>query len=438
MSRFLVIMKREYAQLVKKKSFLFMTLLTPVIMAGMMVVPSILIRRGMTSEAERYAIIDRDHNHLGEQLAEEMSQYTLNDDSTAAYSLAGIWTPAEEEYQAVYDSLVNSIRDRRLKYLLILRPDAHLADSNLLLVTNSDNELTINRMEYRLSKVLAKKRLELCNINLPVDSVMTLTARTSLPITNTKGESVNRLFKFMGGLLMMMLIYLLVLIDGQALMQSIIDEKNDRIMEVLVSSATPFQLMAGKIIGTGLAALTQVGIWVAAGAGIMAYSVSSGTAIDPSIERTIFNPATVVAFVAFLTSGYLLFSTFFAFIGAIVNSPKEAQSMLLPLILILLLPGMIVGMAALQFPDAAWIRSLSFVPTYTPLIMMNRVSATVPTIEGNALFSPIMGEALIGFLLIILSTIVTIWITARVFRVGILMYGKRPTLPEILRWIRHN
>ena len=191
-------------------------------------------------------------------------------------------------------------------------------------------------------------------------------------------------------------------------------------------------------MGTGLAALTQVGIWILAGAGVLLYTSSSGTAIDPAISRTVFNPPTVVAFVMFLTSGYLLFSTCFAFIGAIVNSPKEAQSMILPLVMLLIAPGMLVGIAATQFPDATWVKALSFVPTYTPLIMMMRVSSTAPTVEGNALFSPIMGEAVIGFVLVLIATAAAMWITARVFRMGILMYGKRPTLPEILKWIKQG
>jgi ABC-2 type transport system permease protein len=219
-------------------------------------------------------------------------------------------------------------------------------------------------------------------------------------------------------------------------MQSIIDEKTDRIMEVLVSSVTPFQLMAGKILGTGLAALTQVGVWILAGAAVFFWSASTGTEIDPAISRTVFNPATVVAFVAFLSFGYLLFSSFFAFIGAVVNSPKEAQSFVFPVLLVFIFPGMIVGIAAMQFPDAGWVRLMSFVPTYTPLIMMTRVCATVPTVEGNPLLAPIMGEALVGLLLISLAMVATIWVTAKVFRVGILMYGKRPTLPEIVKWIR--
>jgi len=440
MSKFLVIMKREYAQLVKKKSFLIMTLLTPLIMAGFMLVPAFLSRRG-ADHTETYAVIDRDGHGVGSRFATAMEEYTLNNSSTPAYSLLELNELDALDsigYELAYDSLVQLIRARELGYLLLIRPNAHEADSNLLLVTNSDNIGTLNRFDYRLGQVLARRRLEASQVNIPVDSVMSLTRGIDLPRRDTRGETVKTEVKLITGMLLMLLIYMLVLIDGQALMQSVIDEKSDRIMEVLVSSATPFQLMAGKIIGTGLAALTQVGIWILGGVGIMLYSSSSGTPIDSSITRTLFNPATVVSFVCFLILGYLLFSTFFAFIGSLVNSPKEAQPLLLPVILLLFAPGMMISFAVLEFPDAGWIRVMSFVPTYTPLIMMMRVSVVAPTIEGNPLFSPIMGEAVLGMVSIILALLIAVWITARVFRVGILMYGKRPTLPEIFRWIRHN
>jgi ABC-2 type transport system permease protein len=439
MSKFLVILRREYAQLVKKKSFMVMTLLTPIIMAGFMLVPALLSRKG-ADHTETIAVIDLSGHHVGERFFERMKEYKLNNGTIPAYELQSLneISPSDTQvHEETYDKLVQQIRDRRLGYLLIIKPEAYLADSSLLLVTNSDNIRTLNRIEYRLGQTLTERRLEVSQINIPVDSVMALTRSIDLPRQDTKGETVRTEFKLITGMLMMLLIYMLILIDGQSLMQSVIDEKSDRVMEVLVSSATPFQLMAGKILGTGLAALTQVGIWILGGAAIAIFSSATGTPLDSSITRTIFNPATVVSFVCFLMFGYLMYSTVFAFIGSVVSSPKEAQPLLLPIILVLLAPGMLISFAVLEFPDAGWIKVVSFIPTYTPLIMMMRVAVVAPTVEGNPLLSPIMGEAVIGMILILLATALAIWITARVFRVGILMYGKRPTFPEIVKWIRH-
>jgi ABC-2 type transport system permease protein len=440
MSKFFVVLQREYAQLVKKKSFLIMTLLTPIMMVAFMFVPAFIARRGVV-ETEAYAIVDQDGHNVGSDLTEAMTSYTLNEDTTPAYKLEALRqfeTQDSVGSRGAVDTLVQSIREGYLDYLLVLLPDPHVSDSNLLLITNSDNFRTIDRFESKLSQVLAKRRLEISQINLPVDSVMALTKRIDLPRQDTKGETVRSEIKFMVGIVLLLLIYMLILIDGQALMQSVIDEKTDRIVEVLVSSVTPFQLMAGKIIGTGLAALTQVGIWILGGFGIVMFSSFTGTEIDSAIMRTAFNPATIVSFVMFLVLGYLLYSTFFALIGSIVNSPKEAQPILLPVILLLFAPSLMIGFAVLESPNAGWIRVMSFIPTYTPLLMMMRVAVVAPTVEGNPLLSPIMGEAVLGMLGIIVGIIISVWITSRVFRIGILMYGKRPTLPEIMRWVRHK
>jgi len=440
MSKFLIILQREYAQLVKKKSFLIMTLLTPIMMVGFMFVPAFIAHRGVV-ETEVYAIVDRDGHNVGSGVAEAMTSYTREGDTTPSYRLEALRQFEAHDSvgsEGAVDTLVQLIRDGNLDYLIVLRPDAHVSDSNLLLITNSDNFRTIDRFESTLSQILAKRRLEVSQINLPVDSVMALTKRSELPRQDTKGETVRSEIKFMVGIVLLMLIYMLIIINGQALMQSVIDEKSDRIVEVLVSSVTPFQLMAGKIIGTGLAAFTQVGIWILGGAGILMFSASSDLKLDSAITRTVFNPATVVSFVCFLVLGYFLYSTFFALIGSIVNSPKEAQPILLPVILLLFAPPLMIGFAVLESPNAGWIRVMSFIPTYTPLLMMMRVTVIAPTVEGNPLLSPIMGEAVIGMIGIIIAILVSVWITARVFRIGILMYGKRPTLPEILRWVGHK
>jgi len=440
MRKFWVILQREYAQLVHKKSFVWTTLLTPVLMVGMLFLPAFLMEKG-TTDAETYTVIDQDGHGLGRQLTSGMAGYRLADSATAAFSLDTlIEIPVTDQARCgdLYDSLVQVIRESRLTYLLIIRPDAHLADSNLLLVTNSDNLRAMNRFESQIGQALSRRRVEVSGINIPIDSVMMLTRAVDLPRQDTRGESVSPRVKFMVGMVLMMLIYMLILINGQWMMQAVIDEKTARIMEVLVSSATPFQIMAGKIIGSGMAALTQVGIWIGGVALLIGFVSSSGTQLDASLTRAVFNPATLACFTAFLMLGYLLFTTIFAFVGSLVNSPKEAQPLLMPVIVVFFVPAMMIGMAAIESPNTTWIRVMSFVPTYAPLVMMMRVSMLAPTFEGNAFLSPIMLEAVISMIGIVITLLVAVWLTARVFRIGILMYGKRPTLPEIVRWMRHK
>ena len=284
-----------------------------------------------------------------------------------------------------------------MKYYLVLKPNAHLSDDNLFLVTNSDNFLTINRFESRLSDLLSSQRLEESNVNLGVDSVLSLTRRVDLPIQDAKGQSIPFMVKYMGGLIFVFMIFGMVLSYGQMVMRSVIEEKNSRIMEVLVSSVTPFQLMLGKICGLGAATFTQVAIWIVLGAG--AYSMKGALNIDPSIDRIVFNPVIVIFFVLFLVTGYLLFSTIFALVGSIVNNEKEAQNFVMPISLSMVLPVMI-AIHVIQEPNSTLSTVLSLIPLFTPTMMLLRVVFLAPSLTEYTLFSGIIGQATVGFILV--------------------------------------
>ncbi|RME31148.1 MAG: hypothetical protein D6800_01060 [Candidatus Zixiibacteriota bacterium] len=159
--------------------------------------------------------------------------------------------------------------------------------------------------------------------------------------------------------------------------------------------------------------------------------------LDPSISRIVSNPLIVVFFVLFLVGGYLLYSAIFALIGSIVNSDKEAQNFIFPVVMLLILPVM-VGMSLVQNPDAGWALALSFIPLTSPTMMMMRIAFLAPTATQYSLVSGILGESILSFVLLVLGVTATVWVAARIFRVGILMYGKRPTLPELVRWARHG
>ncbi len=437
MSKFLVVMKREYAQVVKKKSFVIMMFLTPALMGAFMVLPALLVTME-SSSAEYVAVIDRGEQGIGDQFAESLERYTLGDTQDPAYVVKEVikvdpWD--EERFAAAYDSLVELVSNQELKAFLVVRPDAHMADSNLLLVTNSDDFITLRRFEDRLSNIVSSHRIRTANIDLPVDSVLALTRDVDMPVRDTQGEAISFLVKFFAALIFVMLIYMMIITYGATLMRSIIEEKNSRIIEVLVSSVSPFQLMAGKVIGLGLAAFTQVGVWVAMGGLIYMFTGTGGLQINTAISRMVFNPVIVIFFVLFFVVGYILYSSLFALIGSIVNSDKEAQNFIFPITISLIIPVMIASSVA-RDPNVIWAKVLSFVPFFAPTMMLERVVFIAPSVTEYSLFSGIVAEAALSFILVCLTTLGVVWLTAKVFRVGILMYGKRPTLPEIIKWIR--
>ncbi len=436
MHKFWVILKREYAQVVKKKSFIVGIVLTPALMAAFTIVPSMLARV-QSSTTERLAVIDQSGLQVGSQLEEALKVYTLPDSDQPYYAVEEVFTidPVDTAtFAAIQDSLRRLINNKDLKYFLVIKQDAYLADSNLYLVTNSENFRSIGRFERKLSDIVSSIRLEMSSINLPVDSVLSLTERIDLMVQDAKGESIPFQIKYFGALLFVMLIFGMSIGYGQMVMRSVIEEKNSRIMEVLISSVSPFQLMLGKILGLGAATFTQLVVWYVIGLGI--YLMRGTLNIDPSIARIVFDPFIILSFILFMISGYLLFSTLFALVGSIVNSEKEAQNFVAPITLTMIVP-VILGIHVVQEPNSTLSVVMSLIPLFTPTMMMMRVIFIAPSLTEYSLFSGILGEAVLGFIFVVLAIIGMIWLTSKIFRVGILMYGKRPTLPEILKWVRY-
>ena len=437
MSKFLIVFKREYAQVVKKKSFVVGLILMPVLMLAFVLLPALLAHM-KADGTERLAIIDQTERSIGNQFAESLNEYKLTDDEdTPYYSVEQVYTidPGDfARFRAVEDSLREQINDKNIKYFLVLKQDADLVDSSMYIVTNSDNFRSLRRFERKLSNLMASVRLEMSDINLSVDSALSLTRSIDLVVRDTKGESMPFLTKYFSALVFVMVLFGTILGYGQLVMRSVIEEKNSRIMEVMISSVSPFQLMMGKVIGLGAATMTQVAVWFAMGAGL--FLLRSSFDIDPSIDRIVFNPVIIVFFVLYLVSGYLLFSTLFALLGSIVTSDKEAQSLVAPITMLLILP-VILGIAVVQEPNSLMARVLSLIPFTAPTMMMMRLVFVAPTLSEYSLFSGIVGEALLGFLLVVAAFAGMVWLTSKVFRIGILMYGKRPTLPEIIKWLKY-
>lgn len=435
MSKLWIILKREYLQVVRKKSFILGVLLMPLLMGAFMLLPAWLATKESTS-SEHLAVVDQSARGIGTKFAESLSRYQLENTDQPYYvvdTVIEIDSTDHDAFLQQIDSLRNQIIEKELKYFLVIRADAHLVDSNLYLVTNSDNFISLRRFERRLSNVLSTIRLQETNVNIEVDSILAITRRIDLATRDAKGESMPFEVKYFAGLFFSLLLFGMIFGYGQLVMRSVIEEKNSRIMEVLISSVSPFQLMMGKVLGLGAATFTQVGIWFAMG-GII-YTQTAALNISSSIDRIIFNPVIPVFFILFLISGFIMFSSIFAIIGSIVNSEKEAQSFIFPITMTMMIPVMI-GIHVVQEPNSTLAVSLSMIPLLAPTMMMMRLVFIVPTMSEYSIFSGIVGEATLSLILVVVTSLMLVWLASRIFRVGILMYGKRPTLREVLKWIR--
>lgn len=221
------------------------------------------------------------------------------------------------------------------------------------------------------------------------------------------------------------LLWMAVYIIAQALLTNTIEEKSNRIIEVLLSSVSPLQLMSGKIFGIALSGLTMVGSWVVFFYLAVRY-LPGMLGVSPGFDLTslIQDPVYICSFVGYFLLGYLLYSAIFVAIGSVTNSLKEAQNMLMPMFLILMVP-LFVMIPIGEDPNGALAKFLSYVPLYTPFIMMNRAAGPPSTMEYITT----------GILLVV-SVVGAFWAAGKIFRVGVLMTGKPPRLREILKWLR--
>jgi ABC-2 type transport system permease protein len=274
-----------------------------------------------------------------------------------------------------------------------------------------------------LRTALVKQYLEQKGMTGPqVDTLLTPVVLRTVHIT--KGhEGASGMTVFLTGFIMVMLLYVNVLVYGMSVMRSIIEEKNSRILEVLLSSVTAKELLAGKILGVGAVGLTQILIWLVIGS---LFSIPGMVAAKAYLSNVHIAVSAIAWFGVFFLLGYFLYSTVYAALGAMVNSDQEAQQMqwlvLLPVVLSVFLANPVM-----QHPDSPMAVWLSLVPFFAPILMFIRVVGEQPPAWQVALCLTLMLATIYGLLAL----------SSRIYRVGILMYGKRPTLPELRRWLKY-
>ncbi len=222
-----------------------------------------------------------------------------------------------------------------------------------------------------------------------------------------------------------------LLVYGAQILRSVLEEKRSRVVEVVISSVQPWELMLGKILGVGAAGLTQLGIWVTSVALIATLALPMLVASFPALsdlgELSELMPGmgVVLLFGAFFILGYFLYAALFAAVGAMCSREEEAQQAQFPLVMLLVVP-FLLQMTALEGPGVPGLDWIALFPFFSPILMFPRaVAGAVPTWMVVA-----------SLVLMALGVVVTAWVGGRIYRVGILMQGKRPTLPELVRWIR--
>jgi ABC-2 type transport system permease protein len=228
---------------------------------------------------------------------------------------------------------------------------------------------------------------------------------------------------YFGTFLFVFMLYMTLLLNGIAVMRGILEEKSNRVMEVLLGSLSPQELMTGKILGVGLVGLTQVGIYVASALLLPLLVPGAGGAMASILEA--LSPMRMLWFLVFFVLGYFMYTALFAAVGAVCNSEQEAQNLQSPVIMCLVIP-MVATFFFVSQPDSTVARVVSLIPLFTPMVMVMRINTLAPP----------LWEILLSIVLTLGFTWLLFRGVAKIFRIGILMYGKRVSLLELWRWVR--
>lgn len=434
MRNILLIAKREYLERVRSRSFVIMTFLIPGLMFGVSVLPTLMANRGgnetksivivaqdrETAESIRSGIEQeqqdqQDQKKTAGQTDDKLSRKNPILPSNYAVVVSVDTTPAGRE------ALTERVKQKQLDGFLWATPDAIAARKIDFVTRDLSNVLDNGLLGKTISDSLV--RVALKNKGLKDDDINAALEPVKVEAQNAMGKGApDPQIMVLSTLVFVMIMYMTVLLYGINVMRSILEEKTSRIMEVMLSTATAKEMMAGKILGVGAVGLTQVGIWAVA-AGI--YMAGTVIAVASAIKGAI-NPMLLVYFTIFFLLGYVLYSTLCAAVGSMVNSEQEAQQMqflvMMPLIL-----AIIFIINIFQHPNSSIAVFGSLFPFTAPLVMFSRIAMQMPPWWQIATSIALMIATIYGM----------IWLCGRIYRVGILMYGKKPTLPEILKWIKY-
>jgi ABC-2 type transport system permease protein len=434
-----LVIKREYLERVRQRSFIVLTLLLPAIMIGAFAIPAKL--SSMKNTKIQRLVVVTSTPQFGEIVRQQLVAKP-DDKTNAARNEAGKNKDkdAEDEdnpgrdYAIEVDSTATeaeraALRDRvnsgDIDGFLWLSDDAVAARKVTYYGRESGGGGFIEKswLKDQLDRAILLQELAQRGVGgTQADQMLKPVKLETMRLEGGKETKANDKGMFFAIFAMVMLLYTAVIFYGVSVMRAVLEEKNSRVMEVLLSSATSTELMAGKLIGVGAVGLTQIAIWIVMAA---TYALPA-LAASASTGEIHIAPLTLVAFAVFFLLGYLLFSSIYAAIGAVITSEQEGQQMQFIIILPLIISVFMMGpvMHAPDSPVAVW---TSMVPFFSPVLMYLRIAVQPPPVWQIALS-----------LALLVGTIAAILVLcARIYRVGILMYGKRPTLPEILKWLKY-
>lgn len=450
MRKFWAVVKHEYKKIVLKWTFLIGTFLFPLLIALVGSVPAIIF--SIKGEPTRIAIVDQTEK-LAPRIKDNLSAGKISEraQKAAADSIKDLNASQQQQLKRGSEQISSSFEfvsyDAAGKNLSQIRSELTSkilsGELDAFLIVPADVDSPDGVFEFRsrragdvaadgsfkdaVNSAVRSQRLADADISEEKMSAINEPVNFDEKSLNENGEEKDSSGIWAASFAIGMMIYITLAIYGQAIMGAVVEEKETRIAEILFSSAKPFQLMLGKLVGVGLAGITQLSIWMGSAAIFLAFiAIQSGfTQILGSLP--VITPLMFIEFLLFFLLGFFLYASIFALIGAMVTSVQEGGQFAFPPVMILLI-GFYFSFAVLRDPNSDLSFWVSIAPFFAPITMPVRILAQTPPFWQILLALMINGLAIAAL----------VFLTARVYRVGMLMYGKRATIPEVWKWIRQS
>jgi ABC-2 type transport system permease protein len=452
MAKLWAVIKREYLERVQNKWFLIATLFTPILMGALMIIPAwMVIRSRTTARADNIAIIDATGAGLGARVAAALAadRTPPAGDTTTAPNVAAAPVPVRvvtlDALAQAESVATQQVMRKELQGYLVLDTATMAGRRARYAGRNATSLSAVDKIGDAVRATVITERLQQAGINAALaDSITKRRVSLGTEKISDKGrDSGSTGGSVIGGIVIAVVLYMLLIVYGQIILRGVMEEKTTRVAEVVVASVKPDILLAGKVLGVGAVALTQLVAWVGSSMLIMGYLTPlfmkmAGPQLSPAggppggaaaFASTLaggFNFGMVASLFIFFILGFIFYSSLFAAVGAMVNSEQEAQQAATP-VMMLIVASFIFIQPIMMDPSSTLAKVMSWMPFSAPIIMPLRM-AMVP-------LSPL--EVIGSMAGVALACVAAIWLAARIYRVGLLMYGKRPSIPELIRWIRY-
>jgi len=436
MNHLSLIIQREFLNKVRNKSFIIMTFLSPLLIVGIFTLVAYL---SQLNKDEKKTITILDESGYFTNLFEDTSETHYQILENVALEEAKTLTENASHYGLLYIPSIVSVDE--------------LSEAITFYSEESPSLLVMDDIEDALRDKV--NTIKLTEAGYDAEKIKNLRVRLSAKLESFKGEETSKLgsvLKLVFGGIAGYLLFMFIIIYGNMIMRSVIEEKTSRIIEVIISSVKPVKLLLGKIIGTSLAGVSQFLAWVIL-VGVFSTIVTSVLGIDPGTVQTpqeeMVAQATqsdtqeivtqvlleinslpltnlIVMFIFFFVGGYLLYSSLYAAIGAAVDSETDTQQFMLPVLMPLILAVYVGFFTVIENPHGTVSQVFSYIPFTSPVVMLMRIPFGVP-----------LWQQILSVVILFLTFIGTVWFAAKIYRVGILMYGKKPSFKEMIKWLKY-